>query len=146
MHKITIWALLSVLLLNTPVFAQASGLGGAVTPQETTTKTPSDSFDQNVKVKAQETALNNWFKEVVDTLNEKMPRKRFVIKGDARVTIDNAGKLLDVQWIKPSEDEKFNTTAFAALKDAALNAPPKPDPTGAYVMEITLESRPPKRS
>jgi TonB family protein len=146
MHKITIWVLLSVLLLNTPVFAQASGLGGAVTPQETTTKTPSDSFDQNVKVKAQETALNNWFKEVVDTLNEKMPRKRFVIKGDARVTIDNAGKLLDVQWIKPSEDEKFNTTAFAALKDAALNAPPKPDPTGAYVMEITLESRPPKRS
>jgi TonB C terminal len=146
MHKITIWALLSVLMLNTPVFAQASGLGGAVTPEQNTTKAPSDSFDQNVKAKAQETALNNWFKEVVDTLNEKMPRKRFTIKGDARVTIDNAGKLLDMQWIKPSEDEKFNTTAFTALKDATLNAPPKPDPTGAYVMEITLESRPPKRS
>jgi TonB family protein len=146
MHKITIWALLSVLTLNTPVFAQASGLGGTVTPQETTTKSPSNSFDQNVKTKVQENALNNWYKEVVDTLNQKMPRKRFIIRGDARVTIDNAGKLLDVQWIKPSEDEKFNTTAFAALKDAALNAPPKPDPTGAYVMEITLESRPPKRS
>lgn len=146
MHKITIWALLSVLTLNTPVFAQASGLGGTVTPQETTTKAPSDSFDQNVKAKAQETALNNWFKEVVDTLNEKMPRKRFTIRGDARVTIDNAGKLLEMQWIKPSEDEKFNTTAFAVLKNATLNAPPKPDPTGAYVMEITLESRPPKRS
>jgi TonB family protein len=146
MHKITIWALLSVLTLNTPVFAQASELGGTVTPQETTTKSPSNSFDQNVKAKVQENALSNWYKEVVDTLNQKMPRKRFIIRGDARVTIDNAGKLLDVQWIKPSEDEKFNTTAFAALKDAALNAPPKPDPTGSYVMEITLESRPPKRS
>jgi TonB family protein len=146
MHKITIWALLSVLTLNTPVFAQASGLGGTVTPQQTTTKAPSNSFDQNVKEKAQETALNNWYKEVVDTLNQKMPRKRYTIRGDVRVTIDNEGKLLDVQWIKPSNDEKFNSTAFAALKDVKLNAPPKPDPTGAYIIEITLESRSPLRS
>jgi TonB family protein len=146
MHKLTIWALLSVLALNTPVFAQASGLGGTVTPQQPTTTAPGNSFDQNVKDKAQENALNNWYKEVVDTLNQKMPRKRYTISGDVRVTIDNAGKLLDVQWIKPSNDEKFNTTAFAALKNVTLNAPPKPDPKGAYVIEITLESRPPARS
>ncbi len=146
MHKITIWALLAVLAWNTPVFAQASGLGGTVTPEQTPTKAPSNSFDQNVQEKAQETALNNWYKEVVDTLNEKMPRKRFAIRGDARVTISNEGKLLDMQWIKPSEDEKFNTTASAVLKNATLNAPPKPDPTGAYVIEITLESRPSRQS
>ena len=146
MHKITIWAMLSVFTLNTPVFAQASGLGGTVTPQQTTTKAPSASFDQNVKERAQETALNNWYKEVVDTLNQKMPRKRYTIRGDVRVTIDNEGKLLDVQWIKPSNDEKFNSTAFAALKNVTLSAPPKPEPTGAYVIEITLESRPPLRS
>lgn len=146
MHKITIWALLAVLAWNTPVFAQASGLGGTVTPEQTPTKSPSTSFDQNVKEKAQETALNNWYKEVVDTLNQKMPRKRFAIRGDARVTISNEGKLLDMQWIKPSEDEKFNTTASAVLKNVTLNAPPKPDPTGAYVIEITLESRPSRQS
>ena len=146
MHKITIWALLSALTLNTPVFAQASGLGGTVTPQQTTIKAPSDSFDQNIKEKAQETALNNWYQEVINTLNQKMPRKRYTVKGDVRVTIDNEGKLLDVQWIKPSNDEKFNSTAFAALKNVRLNPPPKPDPTGAYVMEITLESRPIARS
>jgi TonB family protein len=146
MHKITIWALLSALTLNAPVFAQASGLGGTVTPEQTTTKAPSNSFDQNIKEKAQENALNNWYKDVVDTLNQKMPRKRYTIRGDVRVTIDNEGKLLDVQWIKPSNDEKFNSTAFAALKDIKLNAPPTPNPAGAYVIEITLESRSTLRS
>jgi nitrogen fixation protein FixH len=146
MHKITIWALLSVLACNTPVFAQASSLGGTVTPQQTTTKSPSDSFNKNVQQKAEEEALGNWYKEVIDTLNQKMPRKRYTLRGDARVTIDNAGKLLDVQWIKPSNDEKFNTTAFAALKNVTLSAPPKPDPSGAYIIEITLESRGPARS
>jgi TonB family protein len=146
MHKITIWALLSALTLNTPVFGQASGLGGTVTPEPTTTKAPGNSFDQNIKEKAQENALNNWYKDVVDTLNQKMPRKRYAIRGDVRVTIDNEGKLVDVQWIKPSNDEKFNSTAFAALKDIKLNAPPTPNPTGAYVIEITLESRSTLRS
>jgi TonB family protein len=141
MYKITIWALLSTLTLHTPVFAQASELGGTVTPQQTTTKAPSDSFNQNVKEKAEEQALKNWYQEVIDTLNQKMPRKRYTIRGDVRVTVDNEGKLLDVQWIKPSNDEKFNSTAFAALKNVKLNPPPKPDPTGTYVMEITLESR-----
>ncbi|MGA7955331.1 MAG: energy transducer TonB [Gloeobacterales cyanobacterium] len=145
MHKITTWALLSTLTLNTPVFAQASELGGTVTPQQTTTKAPSDSFNQNVKEKADEQALKNWYQEVIDTLNQKMPRKRYTIRGDVRVTVDNEGKLLDVQWIKPSNDEKFNNTAFAALKNVKLNPPPKPDPTGNYVMEITLESRPSAR-
>ena len=145
MHKITIWTLLFAFTLNTPVFAQASVLGGTVTPQQTTTKAPGNSFDENVKEKAQETALNNWYEEVIGTLNQKMPRKRFTIKGDVRIAISNEGKLLDVQWIKPTSDEKFNKSAFAALKNVTLNPPPKPDPTGAYVMEITLESRPPVR-